>query len=254
MKRIGGLRRSAARVVVVLLVALASGCSGGGRTANIDFLDLVHLGGKDFYNRALIPSDCATPGGPELSPSDLGQVVATTRVNLGKTGNADHHPADGDAGQLPAGTKLYAVAGFTPDFRLAAHKEDRLTLYELADNPAARQGRDLVDLTGTLVGSIALSAPSDNPLSPPTPLAVIDEPTEVAQMVEMTLTAPVDTQAQRSVNDKRYCITFRLQHGPWISRPYFPGLGVLGLTQVLAMPPGFRSAVDAAIAGSKQTH
>jgi len=224
--------------VVILMVALAAGCSGSGPGTTIDLLDVVHLGGRDYFNLALIPSDCAGPGGPGPTPAELGPVVASTRINLARTAKADHHLVDGDAGQLPAGTKLFALTGVSPHFRLAAYKAGRLTIYEAVDNPAATRGSDLLDLSG--VESIGVSGPDHNLLGD------IQEPSQVAQAVEMVLQAPVDDHAMRAATDTHYCVTFRLRDTPWVGRPYFPASGTLGLAQALDMPAAFRAAIEAA--------
>jgi YD repeat-containing protein len=53
-----------------------------------------------------------------------------------------------DAAFLDPGTPLHAVRGYRTSFRLAAHRDGRLVLYEVFENPQARTWGDLLDLDG----------------------------------------------------------------------------------------------------------
>ncbi len=188
-------------------------------------------------------SGCSDRGGPQISSGDLGPEVATVASDLSKSGNPNHVVVDGDSGQVPTGTKIYAVRGFRPEFRLAAHNNGQLSLYDLADYPAASKGSDLIEIDAAQVAAIAISAADHQPR---TARGIVEDATQVAQLVAMMRNAPVAVQPVKAVGDRRYCLTFQLRDGlPWISRPYFPDSGLLGLVQSLEMPPAFRDAINA---------
>ena len=55
---------------------------------------------------------------------------------------------DGDSTYLNPGTPVYAVKGYSPEFRLATLEEGRVRLFESDTNPLARTGEDLLDIRG----------------------------------------------------------------------------------------------------------
>jgi hypothetical protein len=55
---------------------------------------------------------------------------------------------DGDASLVEAGTTVYSIAGYAPDFRLVVKKEQELVIYQASRNPDAKKGIDLLDIGG----------------------------------------------------------------------------------------------------------
>src|SRR4029453_7887903 len=85
--------------------------------------------------------------GRTLDDGDLGPVHTRVRCSLRKKmAPTRGELQDGDAAYLEAGSPLYQVRGYRPTFRLAAHQDGRLVVFEADTSPRARVGRDLLDL------------------------------------------------------------------------------------------------------------
>jgi hypothetical protein len=131
--RCGLLRWVAAGVVVIV----ASGCYTP--RANIDWVDFVRLHGASY--------DRVTVEAPAPEASQLGPVVGTVDKTLSDSVHDPSYQArDGDAGFLVKGTRLHALRGVGAWFRIAAVVNDQVVVYQL-DNPRARTGADLYDLS-----------------------------------------------------------------------------------------------------------
>src|SRR5262245_44550049 len=121
---------------LVLAACAALSSSNGQSSSNfqhvqIDWVDFIRFGGIT-YTRPPVGS------GRALNASDLGPVFATIHFKLdGNVQDPGYQSKDGDAAFLPAGTKVYAVKGYKPTFRLAAYQNGEIQLYESDTNPHA---------------------------------------------------------------------------------------------------------------------
>lgn len=152
-------------------------------TAMIDYIDFVQHAGI-FYSA--VP---AYPNvGRSITDTELGPELFRVKNNLSVSSCDPWHQAvDGDSAYVPAGEPVFAVKGYAPTFRVAAHHERRLVLYEADSNPAARRGADLMDIEGK-VKSIALFDQKSGRL----PVSRLTEKSRVDDLVRVVAGASVD--------------------------------------------------------------
>jgi hypothetical protein len=241
----GDVRRG--MLVVAMVVLLAGGCdlvttptvSGGPGCRK-----LVRQDAADYVNFVKLNGITYTADGPVvgrmLREGDLGPVHATVRCSLReKMDPTRQEPLDGDAAYLDAGSPLYRVRGYRPTFRLAAHQDGRLVLFEADTNPGARVGRDLLDLEGK-VRRISINSRTDGT----TELGAITDPKQMAGMVRMLLAGPVDQRIQPTGEQPVRLVAFHLRDGTATVRAYDPaGRRVQG---GILVPRRFGELVEAA--------
>ena len=128
---------------------------------------------------------------------------------------------DGDATYLNPGTPVYAVRGYSPEFRLGTLEEGRVFVYEADTNPSAETGEDLLDIRGKVTAIDILG--DDDAL---TLLGTIDEERTIQRFVEMVLEAPVN-QGSRDHDGPRYFIGIRLADGTSVVRAFWLETGEL---------------------------
>ena len=130
-------------LVLAFLTLALTAC--GIPISHIDWVDFVQFGGIQY-----IAVDYTGGGvGRALADADLGPEFAKVEYKHNEPHVFSHKCCrDGDAAFLDAGTPLYMVNGYKPEFRLAAHREGRLVLYEAYTNPKAKTGADLLDIGG----------------------------------------------------------------------------------------------------------
>jgi len=195
----------------------------------IDWSDFIRFGGVSYVR---------TPA--ELAEDDLGSQLGTVQFRVsGNVSDPAYRAKDGDAAFLEVGTPVYTVRGYVPTFRLAARRDGRLRLYEADANPAATRGVDLLDIGGR-VTKIGINSAVDGT----TRLAAIDDPEEVAALVQLVLDAPVD-HGTRSADGTRYFVAFDLDDGTAVVRAYWPGSGELH--RGIMLPPEFAAMVEHAL-------
>ena len=135
---------------------LGGGPPTGGATPTscmsmIDYIDFVQNAGI-FYGAVPEYPNVGRPITDAELGAELFRVKNTLSVN---SCDPWHQAVDGDSGYVPTGEPVFRVKGYAPTFRVAAHHEGRLVLYEADSNPAAHRGADLMDIEGR-VKSIAL--------------------------------------------------------------------------------------------------
>ena len=198
----------------------------------IDWVDFIHFDGIEYLRATRSVTIDETGIGPQFS---------TVQFNVSENvTDPSYRPKDGDAARLDAGTPVYEVRGYAPEFRLAARSDGRLLLYEVFANPVATRGSDLLDIGGKVV-YIGVNSATDGR----TELAAIDDPDEVAALVELVLAAPVD-QNNQDHEGQRYFIAFHLTDGTEVVRSYWLESGELSRGVIL--PPEFATAVERALA------
>lgn len=212
---------------------LLCSCSLGRTNAIIDWVDFIRFQGIRYlatYSQV----------GRNLQESDLGPVFAAVRFKLeGNVHDLHYQSADGDAAFLDPGTPVYAVQGYSTRFRLAAHRDGQLMLYEADTNPRAQKGADLLDIGGK-VHYIGVNSEQDGV----TELGAIKDPQQIANLVDMVMNAPVN-QNYQSPDTSRYFIAFHLIDGTATVRAYWPGSGEL--SPGILLPPDFATAVEGAV-------
>ncbi|HEV8193825.1 MAG TPA: hypothetical protein VGP82_20420 [Ktedonobacterales bacterium] len=225
-----------AKPAVVLLALLVAGCAMYSASTIIDWVDFVRFDGIMYVR--------STQSGRVVEAADLGEPYAQVRSKLdGHVHDSGYRPQDGDAAFLEAGTTVYAVRGYSPTFRLAAHVDGQLALFESDTNPHAKVGADLLDIGGK-VEQITVNSEDDAT----TVLATIAQPAQVSQLVTAVLTAPVD-QRRASADGTRYFIAFHLHDGTQVVRAYWPGTGELARGILVA--PSFNAVIMQALQAAK---
>ena len=200
----------------------------------------------DFFAWAGIRYLAVEPGvGRPLAQGDLGGEYARVRCSLDGDafGTSFDEMQDGNATALGVGTPMYAVNGYMASFRLAAHAHGSIVLYEADTNPAARTGRDLLDVAGRVV-----SIDVDRDMPTTKPLATIRDAAEVDSLVAMLLSAPVRQTGASNSSAGSYAIVLRLRDGTVVLRGYARGTGELG--RGIMTPPAFQAAIERAVSAS----
>lgn len=222
-----------ALVPLLGLAACAALPSANSQHIQIDWVDFIRFGGITYTP---LPVSC----GRALSARDLGPVFAVTSFKLdGNVQDPGYQSKDGDAAFLPVGTKVYAVKGYKPTFRLAVYQNDVLQLYESDTNPHANVGADLLDIGGKVL-YIGVNSDQDGI----TELATIKDSKQVAVLVDVVLKAPVN-QNYQSLGNERYFIDFHLKDGTCVIRVYWPDSGEL--SRGILLPSAFGTVIKQAL-------
>src|SRR5215213_10791182 len=85
---------------------------------------------------------------------------------------------------------IYSVKGYDTSFRVAIRTDYGPLLYEVLSNPRAKQGSDILDIGGKVIGSIGISHDIARGVPPP-PVGSIDNPNKVERMVQSLMDAPI---------------------------------------------------------------
>jgi len=199
----------------------------------IDWVNFIRFNGITYLAGPTKP-------GRSVKASDLGPVFATVRFKLeGNVQDPNYQSKDGDAAFLDAGTKIYSMQGYSPNFRLIAQQSNALTLYEADTNPRARKGADLLDI-GRKVDHISIVSAQDGV----TELGTIKNSEQVATLVSLILTAPVKQNHQ--AGNQQYALVFYLLDGTVVMRTYWLDTGEL--SRGILLSQAFGQAIKAALA------
>jgi hypothetical protein len=226
-----------ALLLAVLVASMAvgfGGCSLFQPNVVIDWVNFVRFGGITYL--------ASFDTGRALQPADLGARFAAVRFRLdGNVHDASRQTEDGDAAYLDAGTPVYRVNGYAPTFRLAAHQDGRIVLFEADTNPHAKIGADLLDISGK-VQSITVTVDTSGGAS----VATLADTHLITTLVSLLLSAPVDQSRQSGDSGARYVLTFKLADGTQTSRVYLPDAHEVG--RGILVPDAFVSTLAAALA------
>ncbi|HEV2011013.1 MAG TPA: hypothetical protein VGS17_08320 [Candidatus Limnocylindria bacterium] len=234
------MRILAAALLVVALGACALPQFGG---VSVDYVDFVKWNGIDYLGSF-------TTVGRAIADGDLGPEYFRVKQTLVTAHRGiDYQIQDGDAAFVPTGEPVYTLRGYAPTFRLAARHDGRLVLYEVHMNPAAKQGRELLDIEAK-VSSIAILDQKRNT----TVIGRISEPARVATLVGLVLDAPVGGPAPIAPSAGLRpppvfaTVSFELNDGTATVRGY--DLTTSTLTPNITVAAGFREAIATLVANA----
>lgn len=185
-----------------------------------------------------------------ISQADLGRVVGRIRANRADEPVESGQPfRDLEATFLPAGTPVHAVKGYPTSFRLAAHSDGSLALYEPWSRSAARVGADLLGGIEGKVRRIGVYSHHE----PLRLLGSIEGRRQVERLVQLVMRAPFVEQdpASGPKDDEPYVVSFHLADGTATSRLFNAGTGFLAGGMVV--PDEFTAMVRKAAAGNQGT-
>ena len=191
------------------------------RETVIDWVPLIQFGGIHYLARWRLAGQATREGDRDLTAEDLGPEFYRIAFRGDGYVGADYRYQDGDSTYLNPGTPVYAVKGYSPEFRLATLEEGRVRLFESDTNPLARTGEDLLDIRGKVKAVDILSEQDAS-----TVLGTLDEESQVERFVETVLQSPVD-QGRRDHEGQRYFLGFRLADGTSVVRAFWLESGEL---------------------------
>jgi len=197
-----------------------------------DWADVFMLDGRTYQQSMYAP-----PGATWLEAADLGAAYGTIRFRVAGNASLGYSMQDGDATLLDAGTTIYEVRGYSPTFRLATERDRQLVLFELLMNTGAQQGRDFLDIGGT-VQTIVVCRKDEGVVGR------VTDPSQVNRLMDMVMQAPVGIKAQTTGN-RYYMLYFELGGGTRVSSDYNLGANVLNSRIVL--PPDFQTEIEQAM-------
>lgn len=113
--------------------------------ANVDYFDFLKINDITYHHEGANDIDAN-----RLIGKQAGEVLFTMDNNacLG------HETVNGDAAYLPVGTKIFAMKGYKPEFRLIADGR----IYQAVRNPNAKTVEDVLDISGKVKAIIEESA------------------------------------------------------------------------------------------------
>ena len=116
----------------------------------IEWIPSVRFGGISNTARWRVvgPNTISIEG--ELTKEHLGPELYRIAFRGDGYVGINYRYQDGDSTYLNPGTLIYAVKGYSPEFRLATLQDGETTLFEADTNPAAKIGEDLLDIRGRL--------------------------------------------------------------------------------------------------------
>ena len=183
------------------------------RETAADWVHSIQFGGITYLAKGSWGGPIITEGERALTIEDLGSEIY--RVAFRIEGYSGYSHQDGDATYLNPGTPIYAVKGYSPEFRLAALEDGTPRLFEADTHPEAESGEALLDIRGKVAAIDILSAKDAR-----TVLGAIDEERAIERFVEMVLDSPVD-QGNRDREGPRYFLDFRQADGTSVVRAFW---------------------------------
>ena len=217
-------------VISFLLISLASCQSGFGFNVSIDWVDFVQFNNIGYIR---IYQDVSIDN-RELTYYDSIKYNVADNVH-----SPGYRKKNGDAAFLKAGTPVYTISGYTPEFRLAIKQEQKLLIYEADTNPNARKGSDLLDIGGK-VEYIGVNSGTDGT----TELAVIKDAQQVEELIQLILDVPVD-QSSRNTGSEQYFLAFHLNDETITTRSFWLDTGLL--SRGIQLPEEFGTMIRAAL-------
>lgn len=219
---------------------LAAGCAwrmprvGPQPVTMIDWVDFIKLKGITYYG--------AHARGQAPGQEALGEAYGEIMFQVGgNVHDPDYKLKDGDAAYLAAGTKVYTVKGYRPEFRVAVVQEGRVRLFDVGVNPAAKTGADLLDLAGK-VTEIRISTNDGGSNT-----AILREPALVGGLVSALLAAPTVKESPTDYTGQPYLVTFVFKDGTETRLAYRADAGLITTDPRIKVPENFAKAISEAI-------
>ena len=195
-----------------------------------DWLHSIQFGGITYLAKGSLGGPIITEGERALTIEDLGSEIY--RVAFRIEGYSGSHQ-DGDATYLNPGTPIYAVKGYSPEFRLAALEDGTPRLFEADTHPEAESVEALLDIRGKVTSMDVLSTENSIKVlgtkvenGEDVVLGKIEEERAVKRFVELLLESPID-QGRRDHEGPRYFLYFRLADGTSVVRAFWLESGEL---------------------------
>lgn len=214
----------------LVLLLLLVGCAGGPSVAFIDWVDFIK------FNDITYLQEHQSVSINENNLSPYGEIKFKVADNVN---NPNYEIKNGDAAYLEAGTPVYSLDGYAPDFRLVVRNNQELLIYEADTNPKASKGSDLLDIGGK-VEYVSINSKTDGK----TELASIKDQTQVNELVQMILEAPVDQDSSKA-GSEQYFLEFHLSDGTTTKRSYWLDTG--SLSRGIQLPEEFGTAIRSAL-------
>ena len=196
-----------------------------------DWVHSIQFGGITYLAKGSLGGPIITEGERALTIEDLGSEIY--RVAFRIEGYSGYSHQDGDATYLNPGTPIYAVKGYSPEFRLAALEDGTPRLFEADTHPEAESGEALLDIRGKVTSIDVLSTKNSIKVlgtkvenGEDVVLGKIEEERAIERFVEMVLDSPVD-QGRRDREGPRYFLYFRLADGTSVVRAFWLESGEL---------------------------
>ena len=207
--------------VALVMQRLSNGGDVSPRPHTISWVPLMQFGGIQYVRKSHSTGEEILPGERDLAVEDLGPELYRVAFRGNGYAGPYYRYQDGDATYLNPGTQVYAVKGYSPEFRLGTLEEGKATLYEVDTNPFAKTGGDLLDIQGKVTAIDILK--DDHAM---TILGTIDDEQAIEKFVGLVLEASVD-QSSRDHNGPRYFLGIRLADGTSVVRPFWLETGEL---------------------------
>ena len=190
-----------------------------------DWVHSIQFGGITYLAKGSLGGPIITEGERALTIEDLGSEIY--RVAFRIEGYSGYSHQDGDATYLNPGTPIYAVKGYSPEFRLAALEDGTPRLFEADTHPEAESGEALLDIRGKVTSIDVLSTKNSIKVlgtkvenGEDVVLGKIEEERAIERFVEMVLDSPVD-QGNRDREGPRYFLDFRQADGTSVVRAFW---------------------------------
>ena len=197
-------------VAAALALAIVAAC--GWRADAQSILDFVTFDGIDYIR-------WAKEAGRALTPEDLGVEFAVVGCSFAEDRRGCPYGTDAAAAFMPTGSRIHAVKGYSTDFRLAAVWKDKIFLYQAWRNPRAKVGGDLYAIAGK-VRAIDVQRGEPTWASSGTPVR-ISSPEDADLLVNMIVRGVMRRPQAHAFGEVRYWLTFWLDDGTTLGRPYF---------------------------------
>ena len=201
------------------------------RASAADWAHSIQFSGITYLAKGSLVGPIITQRERALAIEDLGPELY--RVAFRIDGYGGNSQQDGNATYLSPGTPVYAVKGYAPEFRLAALEDGRARLFEADTNPAAKTGKDLLDIRDKVTSIDVLSTKNSIKVigakeedEEDAVLGTIEKERAVERFVELVLESPVD-QGRRDREGPRYFLEFRLADGTSAVRLFWLDSGEL---------------------------
>lgn len=222
-------------VALIFLILLLAGCAQSSNgdveqpppDITIDWVDFVKLGGIQYMRTDY-----------SIDADKLGPQISEVKFKISdNVNNPDYIVKDGDAAYLEKGTPIYNINNYKSSFRIAIKATNEIIVYQVFDNPSAKKGSDIADISNK-VDYIEINSKSNEE-----EIAAITDVDKINEMVDMVLKAPVDLSTSKQMGE-RYLISFHLKDGSEFKGTYWLESGQLSYVSTrFLLPVEFKIAV-----------